>query len=207
MKLFLASEAKHPESMVQLQAFMGESFSRKKMLYIPTAANGESWGSWRDGGSFKLVQTLGVNLNIVELESTTEESLISMTKDTDIIWFAGGMPGYLLYWLRRRKFQQWLPQLLDRGAIYVGSSAGSMVCSRTQNVIEWYIGEEEPGASVIPGLGLVDFEIYPHYEESLLPKIQEQWKSGTLYLLKNGEAITVVDGKVTVLGEERKIEK
>lgn len=67
----------------------------------------------------------------------------------------------------------------------------------------WYLGEGEPGASVIPGLGLVDFEIYPHYEESMYTEIKKHYKGNKLYLLKNGEEIVVEGGKVEIWGEER----
>ncbi len=120
---------------------------------------------------------------------------------------AGGMSGYLLYWIRRVELDKALPEILDSGTAYVGSSAGSMICAATQNVGEWFIGEPEPGAQLIPGLNLIDFEIYPHYEDELLPQIEKLWTKGRLCLLKNGEAVTVEDDKVTILGEERWVEK
>ena len=121
----------------------------------------------------------------------------------EIIWFAGGACSYLMYWIRRCEVDKHIDELLDSGSVYVGSSAGSMVTAPTLDVAEWYLGEPEIGGSVIPGLGLVDFYIYPHYEEELLPEIKKLWKGNELYLLKNGEVITVVDEKVEVLGEKR----
>ena len=82
-----------------------------------------------------------------------------------------------------------------------------MICAKTQYSTEWYIGEPEPGANLIPGLGLVDFEIYPHFEDKNLAKIKKLWKQGELYLLKDGEVITFVDGKIEVLGKKRVIKK
>ena len=78
-----------------------------------------------------------------------------------------------------------------------------MVTSKTMNVAEWYIGETEPGASAIPGLGLVDFDIYPHYDEQCLDEIKEKYKGHKLYLLKDGEEIIVDGDSITVIGEER----
>jgi hypothetical protein len=43
MKLFLASEVKHPDSLKKLEEYVG-GFTNKKIAYIPTAANGESFG-------------------------------------------------------------------------------------------------------------------------------------------------------------------
>jgi peptidase E len=87
--------------------------------------------------------------------------------------------------------------------VYVGSSAGSMICSKTQVSSEFYIGEPEPGASLLPGFGFIDFEIYPHYQDDQLPEIKKLWKKGDLYLLKDGEVITLTGNKVEVLGEKR----
>jgi len=207
MKLFLASEAKHPESIKKLKKFVGGSFKGKRIVYIPTAANGEYFGSWKGGGSIRTALALGAKLEVVEFENSTYRDIYPQIEGADILWIAGGMSGYLLYWMRRVGFDKKLPGILKSGAIYVGSSAGSMICAKTQYSSGWYLGEPEPGASLVPGLGLIDFEIYPHYEESLLPKIKKLWKKGELYLLKNGEVITVSDGKVEVLGKKRILSK
>lgn len=203
MKLFLASEAKHPESIKNLKKFIGGSFRGKKIVYIPTASNGKYYGAWKDGESIRKAISLGTELKIVELEDDVYRDVISEIKGADILWIAGGMSGYLLYWFRRTKLDKKLPEILKSGTVYVGSSAGSMICAKTQNSSEWYLGEPEPGASLVSGLGLIDFKIYPHYETNLLPQIKKHWKHGELYLLKNGEAITVVDDKVDVLGKKR----
>lgn len=207
MKLFLASESKNPESIKKLKEFVGKDIRKLKIVYIPTASNGEYYGSWKGGQSIRTTMSLGAELKIVELEDSHYKDVISEIKGADIIWLAGGMSGYLLYWVRRTELDKALPEILDSGTIYVGSSAGSMIAAKTQYSAEWYLGEPEPGASLVPGLGLVDFEIYPHYEEEMLPDIKKNWKKGELYLLKNGEVITVDGNKVRVLGEERILEK
>ena len=87
--------------------------------------------------------------------------------------------------------------------IYVGSSAGCMVTAPTLRIADWYLGEGEHGASFLPGLGLVDFDFYPHYEESQIVEIERNYKGTKMYLMKNGEALIVENGIVEVLGEER----
>ena len=202
MKLFLASEAKHPTSMAKLAEFVG-GFKDKKIAYIPTAANGECYGSWKKGGSVRTVRGLDANINIIELEEYSYRDIISEISGADIMLVAGGMPGYLLYWMRRTKLDIVITEILNKGTIYVGSSAGSMACSKTQNVNEIYIGEEGPGASIIPGLGLIDFEIYPHYEDRLLEDIKKSWRFGKLALLKISEAVIVDGNNISIFGEER----
>ncbi len=207
MKLFLASEAKHPESLKKFKKFVKRDLKGMKAVYIPTAANGKYYGSWKGGESVKIAQSLGMDLKIVQLEDSCYSDITAPLCEADIIWMAGGMSGYLLYWIKRTKLDKILPDILNNGTIYIGSSAGSLICAKTQNIAEWYIGEAEPGASLIPGLGLIDFEIYPHYEEKDYDEIKKRWEKGRLYLIKNGEAITVENNKINVLGKERIIDK
>jgi len=48
MKLFLASEVKHPTCMKYLEKFVN-GFEGKKIAYIPTASNGEDgYGYWKN---------------------------------------------------------------------------------------------------------------------------------------------------------------
>src|SRR3989344_8856033 len=129
-RLFLASEAKHPESMEKLEKFVG-GFRGKTILYIPTAANSEEvYGSWEKGSeTWKLVNTLGAKVTAVSLEDYKNSSVLRELAGKDIIWVAGGMAGYLMYWARRCELDKHIDEYLEAGSVYVGSSAGSMVCA------------------------------------------------------------------------------
>lgn len=206
MKLFLASEGKHPDSITRLDNFIG-GLSDKRIVYIPTADNGDVYGQWKNGKSYTTIQSLSNNVDIVELETCTVANLPERIGHPDVIWMAGGYVGYLLYWMRRVGFERLLPKLLTSGVIYVGSSAGSWAVSGSQDVASWFIDDPEPGAEIIPGLNLIDFYMYPHYNEIQLDEIKTNFKQGKLYLLKNGEAITVDGNVIEVLGETRIITK
>ena len=117
------------------------------------------------------MKTLGVNVTPVVLEEYKNSSVLEILKAKDIIWVAGGMCGYLMYWMRRceidkhiRKFS-WIQ-------FYVGSSAGSMIAGSS------FISENhmKNWADVIPGLGLVDFEIFPHYEDEMYELVKKNYK-------------------------------
>ena len=208
MKLFLAAEAKHPDSMVKLESFIG-GFRDKKIVYVPTAANGEKVEGyhWSKGETYQLFKDSGAKISVLELENYLTNDFKKDLINTDAIYFAGGYAAYLMYWVLRTKFDVVIKELVEKGVIYIGSSAGSMITGANLSVVEWFIGEEEPGAKYLPGLGLVDFDFYPHYEDSLYPQIKEKYTGKKLYLVKNGEAITVDGSEVTVLGEERIISK
>lgn len=206
MRLFLASEGSDPRTTKKMEEYIG-GFSGKSVVYIPTARNGENpFGTWKDSGTWDFLNKSGMSVSSVQLEDYKDGVELDLFENKDIIWFTGGACGYLMYWIRRTGLDLFLPKLLEN-SLYVGGSAGSMVASKTLSVADWYIGETERGASDIPGLGLVDFDIYPHYEDELYEQIKEKYKGNKLYLLKNGEEIIVEDDKVIVIGEERIITK
>lgn len=201
MKLFLASSIKHETSISSLDKFVS-GLKNKKVAYVVTAGNGEGWGSWK-GETFDIVKSHVGELKIIQLEDYWNKNVIDDLHDIDILWFVGGYAGYLMYWLRRTKLDKEIKNILNRDVVYVGSSAGSWIASNNLEVPEIFIDEEEVGASIIPGLGLVDFDIYPHYDEKDYQQIKTLYKGKKLYLLKNGEQIIVDGGKIIVDGVER----
>lgn len=205
MKLFLASEAKHPASIGKMNQFVG-GFHNKKIAYIVTAGNGEGWGSWKDSKTIKTVEKLGAKIKIIQLEDYWNIDIIPTLEKFDIIWFVGGYAGYLMYWIKRINLENNIRKLLNKNIFYIGSSAGSMVASKSLDVAEWYIDEPERGAGIFSGMDLVDFDIYPHYDEKDLEKIKNLYTGKKMYLLKNGEQIIVDGDKIIVDGETRLIE-
>jgi peptidase E len=203
MRLFLASEGSDPLTTKKLEEYVG-GFSGKGVVYIPTAKNGNGEGRWEASSTWQFLQESGMDTSCLQLEDYKDGLSLDLFKDKDLIWITGGAAGYLMYWIYRTGFDQLLPEVLKR-SLYVGSSAGAMISGQSMDICNWYIGETERGASYIPSLKLVDFDIYPHYEENLYDQIKENYKGNKLYLLKNGEEIIVEDDKVKVIGEERVI--
>ena len=208
MKLFLASRINTPESLNKLNIFLGSDLSTKSVVYIPSAANAEDgWGSWRKSPTLNMVQQLCKNLEVVQLEDCRVRDIMPDFEGKDIIWVGGGYSGYLAYWMRLSQFDKKLPELLNKGVVYLGSSAGAMVCSKHQYSAE--MGKDpEYGAAFISGLGYLDFEMRPHYTNDEFDQCKKWWKKngkGDLYLLKDGEVITVVDGEINFSGEKRVI--
>lgn len=205
MRLFLASEAKNPATLGDLQKIAG-SLKNKKIAYIVTAANGErGYMSWKKSATIATVRKLGALLNILQLEDFRDSSIKKELEGKDIIWFAGGVPGYLMYWAYRCSLDIILPQLLKKGMLFVGSSAGAMVAGQSIEASSWGFVDGERGSENIKPLALVDFDIYPHYREELLSKIKKNYRGKKLYLLKDGEHIFIDNGKIQFFGEERLI--
>lgn len=124
----------------------------------------------------------------------------------ELIYVNGGLCGHILKILREFDYENKLCKEIDSGKPYVGSSAGSMIMSKSQDTASWYIGESEPNVIDVEGLGYIDFQIYPHYEEKLLSKIEENIDPKLdYYLLKNGQAVSVKNGQIKTHGGNIKI--
>lgn len=205
MKLFLASRFGNINTQEKLGEYIG-GFEGKKIAYIPTADNGEDgWEYWKSkiDGSWKRVNTLGAEVMPVVLENYRNDSVIKDLENKDIIWFAGGAPGYLMYWIKRCKIDLHLKRLLEEGALYFGGSAGAMVAGLSIQAAAWDWVDGERGAEDIKPMGLINFDIFPHYDDKYFEMIKQSYKGSKLYLLKDGEEIIVENDKLTVIGEER----
>lgn len=219
--MFLTSEAKNPQSMTYLTEFVG-GLTGKSIAYIPTARNAESgWGDWLNSGSWAAINNLKAHVEAVQLEDFhTKEDHLRLQKiltSKDIIWVGGGFAGYLMYWLRVTGVDQYLAEILEKGTVYVGSSAGAMITHKSLATAEWYFmgedwGDAETGASFIPGMDLLDFTFLPHYQEILLSQITEQYQkeptlADKLFLVKNDEAIAIDGEKMKFLSPDPNIDQ
>jgi dipeptidase E len=80
----------------------------------------------------------------------------------------------------------------------------------TPRVGEAFVGWRPPGGGDDGALGLVDFSIFPHLEDPMLPTntmaAAETWAAGIpgpAYAIDNDTAIAVADGTVEVVSEGR----
>ncbi len=166
-----------------------EELSNKKVLYITTASDGEEGDkSWMDN-EFKTIIELGFNKeNIYEFK--IGESKIDIN-DFDVIYMMGGNTFYLMDMIRKYDFDKEIISALDNGAIYIGSSAGSIILG---NSIEYALpfDENSVGLKDFAGLKLVDGIIIPHAnrKEEFIEKVKEN-TNGKLYLLYDGNGLII----------------
>ena len=205
MKLFLTSSTITKELVESFEKLLGKQIKGLKAAFIPDAAYGISDtkdSSWVKEERQFLIDKY--NWKITDVVLRDIDKLDESTfKDCDVIFVNGGFSGYLAKEMARTGFDKILPKLLKKGVVYVGSSAGSMVMSDTQDASSWYINEPEPDAINVPGLGYIDFQIYPHIKSNLIEKIKEKRNPNLKYcLLKDGQAITVNKDKVILHGKD-----
>lgn len=201
MKLFLCSNSIHPEIREDFEKFIQKPINSCLVSFIITAANPEIDKSWmyRD---IEYAKEIFKGVDIFDIERMSREEMNKQFKNRDILWVNGGNTSYLMKKVRESGLEEMLPEIL-KGVVYVGSSAGSMIWSKSLEIAQWYPGGSEPGASNVPGMGQLDFQIFPHYEEKLLEVIKSNKKTSEEYwLLKNSQAISYCNGTIKIHGGE-----
>lgn len=216
MKLLLTSAGVTNKSIHNaLVEMLGKPIADSTALCIPTAMYGHPWvgpgiKTWEfiSGNSENPMVGLGWKsvgiLELTALPSIDQERWVPLVQETDVLLVAGGDALYLAHWMRQSGLAELLPSL---NAVYVGMSAGSMVMA--PRIGEDFIGWAPPGGSD-SALKMVDFSIFPHLENEMLPENTlanaERWAvgiQGPAYAMDDQTAIKVADGSIEVISEGR----
>lgn len=214
MKFLLTSGGINNKSIHNaLVDMLGKPIADSNALCIPTAMYGHPWvgpgvKAWQfiSGKEENPMVNLGWKsvgvLELTALPSIDENQWIPLVQETDVLLVSGGDALYLCHWMRQSGLAALLPSL---NSVYVGMSAGSMVL--TPRIGEYFVGWNPPGDSD-ETLRLVDFSIFPHLDNEMLPgntmAAAERWAAemqGPAYAIDDQTAIKVVDGAVEVLSE------
>src|SRR3954469_25825591 len=145
-------------------------------------------------------KSVGV-LELTALASIDRATWLPSVEEADVLLVNGGDGIYLDRWLRESGLAELLPSL---DAVWVGLSSGSFVMS--PRIADRFASWTSPIGG--EGLGMVDFEIFPHLDNPDLPQNTmadaERWAAGLTrrgYAIDDETAISVVDGTVKVVSE------
>ena len=140
-------------------------------------------------------------LELTALPSIPRTVWLPWVEEADVLLVNGGDTIYLDRWMRESGLAELLPSL---DLVYVGLSAGSLVMS--PSVGDVFASWTRPVGG--EGLGVVDFEIFPHLDNPDLPENTtadaERWAAGLTgsgYAIDDETAIKVVDGVAEVISE------
>lgn len=201
-KLFLASVVAN--TIDKLIGTLDELPDKLTVAFIPTAADPyeDKWFVDEDRNKLK---EKGFNVKDVDIKGKTEQELLQELKDADIIFVAGGNTFYLLEKARESGFDKTAKEFVEKGVIYVGSSAGATLAGPNIEPVKPFDNPAEaPGLKSFEGLNLVDFIILPHFgEEKYKQKYEEIVRE---YSEKGYKLITLTDNQAVIVeGHKYKI--
>ena len=163
-----------------------EDLKNSKVLYITTAVDGEPSDNrdWVDK-EYQTILDLGINeLNITEYKIGNDINY----DDFDIIYMMGGNTIYLLDMVRKYNFDKVIKDFINKGKIYIGSSAGSQIIGSTIDLCSIY-ETNNVGMTDFTAIGIIDKEVVPHAnkKEELLKSVNKD----DLLLLYDGDGLII----------------
>jgi len=166
---------------------------------------------WRQNYKAELKEK-GHEVVFVDLKVNPKE-VREQLEHADVIEVGGGDVNYLLDWAKKAGLNRYLKELLDKGVIYTGTSAGAML-PQPDIGFTWWRPEEKWAETDHVGLGIVDFittggpkegedeeegiKRLIERKEYLNSKINFPWK---VYLLRDGQMIKVDGDKIEHIGD------
>ncbi|MDR3050893.1 MAG: Type 1 glutamine amidotransferase-like domain-containing protein [Oscillospiraceae bacterium] len=207
-KLFLASYFSGTASL--LPGFTGGACSGKRVVFIPTASIPEKI-TFYVGADKKALSKLGFIVDELEVSTAPRDVIAQKISNADAVFVGGGNTFFLLQELRRTGADKLLAEHINRGKLYIGSSAGSIIASSD---IAYVRHMDSPAAAPdlhddFSALSAVDFFIVPHCTNFPFKKAAEKiitLYSDTLALrpISNHQAITVDGNDVELIAVENK---
>lgn len=137
---------------------------RNKTAFITTAAEGEEGDkSWLLNDRSAL-EKVGLQTFEYTLTNKTSEQVKNDLSNADVLFFSGGNTFYLLQQIQQSNSASVIRDFIHTGKIYVGSSAGSLIAGPNIEVAKKVDSvEHAPKLSSFKALGLVNFEVLPHW--------------------------------------------
>ena len=192
MNLFLCSHFS------KVGVLLKDHIARKRVAFIPTASIHEGYTGYV-GSARTLFKKLGAELIEIEISTANASDITQVFDAADIIYFTGGNAFFLIDQLRKTGTDTLLKQQLEKGKLFIGESAGAIVCAPELSYIEKMDPiPEDYSQSDYAGLGLINFYVLPHYLTAPFKKvtadIMQSFSNIELCAINNAQALSVKDG-------------
>lgn len=135
----------------------------------------------------------------IDFANPFREEATDKMEDYDVYFSAGGNTFTILKSMKEKGYDELIKKIILEDEVYIGASAGTIILQKDIEIAgvgkdsdDNYIGLED-----LSGLGIVDFEIFPHYEKENEENVKkyEEKKGTKVRRIKDGDCIVVSDSK------------
>lgn len=154
-------------------------------------------------GSFNIHNIINFPIDVPYTEVLKNEVMKS-----DIIHLSGGNTFYFIKYLRKTGMLKELKKFVQNGGVLTGLSAGAIIMTKTIETAsfpEFDRDDNDENIKNFKGMGLVDFEFFPHYRNSKRydKEILKYSKSHDLpvYACPDGSGIIVNHDEIKFIGK------
>ena len=163
MKLYLASYAM--VSMAKIIKHEGRDFVGKKAIFIPTAGDPYNNKDFVEADRIAL-EKYGLDIVEMDIKNINEEKIREIIDGADIVLIAGGDTFYLMAKLKESGADKVIKDFIGKNGIYIGSSAGSIICCPTIEGAEEFDNPNlAKGLNNFDGMGVFYDVIIPHAQK------------------------------------------
>lgn len=173
-----------------------------KLAHIITASKAEEDRSYVRKQE-RVMTEYGIQVEDVDIEGKNEQELREILKNKDVIYVEGGNTFYLLKYVRESGFDKVVKELINKGIIYIGVSAGSYVACPTIEMATWkHADNNVVGLTDLTGMNLVPFLMSVHYEPQHKDIIKSEMAKTNypVKILTDQQALLVKDEQVELVG-------
>lgn len=205
MKLYLSSIG-IPDSEA-LATLVGKPLGETSVALIPNAKDYYSTRAWEFtiGSRVEYMRGLGLKMDVVDLREYDEGSALSTAlAKYDLVWAMGGNTFMLRYEMKRSGFDEIVRDLLGKGIVYGGDSAGALVAGLSIDGIE---SADEPAFAeevINSGMGLTPFNVLPHVDNpefaEVVPTFRDLHQDEEIIEIKDSQAVIVEDDAWRITG-------
>ncbi|MEI6462524.1 MAG: Type 1 glutamine amidotransferase-like domain-containing protein [bacterium] len=208
MKLVLYSDERsipNKEADLKTLELTEKQFPDIKFGYIPSSSDknrkyfNETVSFWSQYGV--------TNYIYADIEDEYENIDLEELKKCDVIYLSGGNTFQFITNIRKRKFDNFLKEFALNGGVLIGVSAGAIILTPTLESTYEYHKDFGDLNILLPsdfkevtGLGLVDFEFIPHFEDKsdFITKYTKN-KGEYNIMCANGGSAVIVNGDIVSL--------
>lgn len=207
MKLFLASSL--DETISLLGPRLNKPVKDNRVLFVANAADLLDNPWWVDLDRKKFLDA-GYKIIEIDLRKLSQEEFAKSLENSDMVHICGGSVFYLLSVLKKKQFGNAIAKAVrDNKIIYTGTSAGSIVVSKSNEIYKHDPDEVKfvDKVSDFSGLGLVDFVIVPHCGKTDFVEANKVVVEHLpefpypMIFLQDNQAVYVNDGKLEILSK------
>ena len=175
-----------------------------KLAHITTASKAEDDIAHVKKDS-QIMADVGFEAQEIDIEGKNENELRRLLGDKDIIYVQGGNTFYLLKCVRESGFGKIVKELIRKGVIYIGVSAGSYIACPTIEMAN--PDKNTVGLTDLRALNLVPFLLSVHFkpEYALVLKRKISTSKYPVKILTDEQAILVRNGETKLVGNGEEI--
>ena len=208
MTLFLSSNS----TFILLEGLkiLSKPLDKLNLVWVTTASKGVDDKTYLEKHK-QLMGRLRIQYEELDIEGKSPDDLREILQNKDAVFVDGGNTFYLLKAIKESGFEAVLKDLLQKGLVYFGSSAGAYIACPTIETSRWKVSEkdikEDYGMTDLTAMSLVPFLLKVHYtpeqKDFLKTKITET--SRKVKILADNQAFLVKDEQVIFMGTGQEI--